>query len=203
MSLLLWILSLSLLVIIAIAGCYWWISTVANGCLYEVTEALPHRNIALLLGTAKYTSKGQSNPFFEYRVLQAVSVLNAHKADELIVSGADKVPQTPDEVDLMYRSLLHTGIPPAQLRRDHQGTRTWYSVLRCKMIYNTMDPIIISQRFHLQRAVFIALKMGMQPIGINAKKVTGSIGTKMILRESLARVKCLIDCYLLKPRLKT
>lgn len=202
MSLLLWILMFILLLIAAVACCYWWVSAVANGRLYDTVEALPHRKTALLLGTAKYTTAGQPNLFFDHRIAAATAVIKSNKADQLIISGADKVPHTPDEVDFMYHSLADAGILPEIIRRDHRGTRTWHTVLRCKMIYKTLDPIIISQRFHNQRAVFIALRMGMQPIGINAKKVAGPMGSRMILRESLARVKCLMDCYLLKPRMK-
>lgn len=202
MNLLLWILLFLLLFLIGIICCYWWISLKANTYLYNSVEILPHRQTALLLGTAKYTTERQPNLFFSNRIAKVIAVYNQNKTDKILVSGADKIPQTLDEADLMCQSLLNLGVLPEAIIEDHKGNRTWNSILRCKLEFKIKDPLIVSQRFHNQRAVFIALKMGMQPIAVNADKVAGHAGIKIILREALARVKCLMDCYLLHPNIQ-
>lgn len=200
MPALLWIcFTLVLLFIIGVGCCYLWVSRVARPYLYNEIETLPFRKTALLLGTAKFTRHGYVNLFFTRRVAKAVEIYQHHKTEALLISGADKIPGASDEVDHMYEILTALGIPPAHVIKDHKGNRTWNSMWRCKHHFKTADPLIVSQRFHNERAVFIGLRMGMSPIAVNASKIRGTTAIRMFFREGLARVKCLMDCYLWNP----
>ncbi len=200
MPLTLWILlALCFLFILGTGGCYLWISRISAPYLFDKAAGLPHRETALLLGTAKFTRHGQLNSFFTRRIAKAVEVYRLGKTKHFIISGANRHPAPEDEVDFMEQSLLSEKISYELLIKDHKGSRTWNSLWRCKHIYHVTDPVIISQRFHNQRAIFIGLKMGMHPIAVNAAKVGGRVAIRMFLRECLARVKCILDCYLLRP----
>lgn len=189
-----------ILFLLGTGSCYLWISIVAAPYIYSDTQHLPSRKTALLLGTAKFTREGRLNAYFIRRIAKAIRVYNLRKVEHILISGADKLPYMKDEVDFMYQNLLAERIPPGALIKDHKGSRTWNSLWRCKKVYGITDPLIISQHFHNQRAVFIGLKMGMHPIAINASKVGGKAGLRMFLRECMARIKCLMDCYWLKPQ---
>lgn len=200
MDIWLWILLLFILIlIIGITGIYLWISHITNPYIFDSTETLLHRQTALLLGTAKLTKRGQTNFFFANRITTSSEVYNKDIINHILVSGANKPSSSSDEVDDMVQALLELKISPKSILTDQKGLRTWASVWRCKNTYHIADPLIISQRFHNQRAVFIALKLGMHPIAVNAAMVKGKAGVRMLLREALARVKCLLDCYLFKP----
>ena len=200
MELWLWImLVLLLLVLTGITGCYLWISAKAKPYIFSFPQKIPCRKYALLLGTAKRTGKGNINSFFIKRVDKTAEVFNQKKVNKIFISGADQPASAPDEVDDMLQTLIQKDIASNAITTDHKGYRTWASLWRCKYIYHISAPLIISQRFHNQRAVFIALRLKMDPIAINADSVKGMTGKKMILREALARVKCLMDCYLFKP----
>lgn len=203
MNVILWIaIGLPLLTLTGIVICYQWISIASYPYIYHSIKELPTDRKGLLLGTAKLTREGNENLFFSFRVKKAAELYHSGKIQNIIVSGADKhaLPQDQDEVDDMAISLSKHGVPHHAIIEDHKGFRTWASVWQCKNCYHIKNPLIISQKFHNQRAVFIARKMGMHPLAINAHKVHGRAGFIIILREALARVKCIMDCYLFTPK---
>ncbi|HLR38341.1 MAG TPA: ElyC/SanA/YdcF family protein, partial [Chitinophagaceae bacterium] len=188
MNVILWIaIGLLLLILTGILICYQWISIVSHPYIYHSIENLPSGRKGLLLGTAKLTREGNENLFFSFRVKKAAELYHSGKIQEIIISGADKHPLHKDEVDDMAKSLSKQSVPYHAIRKDHKGFRTWVSVWRCKNSYNIVSPLIISQKFHNQRAVFIARKMGMHPLALNAQKVHGRAGFIIIIREALAR----------------
>lgn len=76
---------------------------------------------------------------------------------------------------------------------DYAGFRTLDSVVRAKEIFGLTELIFISQKFHNERAIYLANKNGIDAIGFNARDVGGSSGKRIRLREYLARVKVFVD----------
>ncbi len=114
------------------------------------------------------------------------------KIDYILVSG-DNGSKYYDEPSDFKEELIRRGIPAAQIYLDYAGFRTLDSVVRAKKIFGQERITIISQKFHNERAIYLAEKNGISAIGFNAKDLSGKYGLKTKVREYLARTKAFID----------
>ncbi len=152
---------------------------------------LPHKTAALVLGcTPEY-----GNPYFIHRIKAAKDLYNSGKCDYLIVSG-DNSRKEYDEPTAMKNALIRAGIPDSAIYRDYAGFRTLDSIVRADAIFSQDDIIIVSQRFHLERALFIAKTNSIEAIGYPAEDVYYEINKYVFFREKLARVKAVLDVML-------
>jgi SanA protein len=135
-------------------------STVAN---------VPPADVALVLGTSPIGPEGGPNRFFVFRLDAAAELYKAGKAKYFIVSGA--VDSRYDEPLAMRDGLVARGVPADAIYRDPSGDRTVDSIVRARQIYGQTRLIIVSQRFHLARALFLALHEGIDAWGFEAQDV--------------------------------
>ena len=172
-----------------------------NSDIYTDIKKVPAKKAALVLGTAKYISKGKQNYFYTYRIRAAVQLWKAKKVNAIVVSG-DKSTYY-DEVTSMYKDLIKLGVPSKYITRDFHGHRTFDSIVRAKEVFSLDDYIIVSQKFHLNRALYIAHEKGQKAIGFAAKDIKGTkAAQKMIDREALAQVKAFLDIHVLNTKPK-
>lgn len=164
----------------------------AKGKTFYDLELLKHSKVGLVLGTTKYLTNGQVNLFFKYRIDAALELYKNGKIDFILVSG-DNGNSNYDEPSDFKNELIKNGIPENRIFLDYAGFRTLDSVVRAKEIFGQTELIIISQKFHNERAIYLAEKNGIKAVGYNARDVSGSSGTKVQLREYLARTKAFID----------
>jgi SanA protein len=164
--------------------------------VFENPGQITENKTGLLLGTSKYLSRGKLNMYFMNRIEAAVELYKAGKIHYIIVSG-DNRHLTYNEPMIMKKELIRQGIPADSIYVDYAGFRTLDSVVRGKEIFGQASFTIISQEFHNKRAVFIARKKGINAIGYNAKDVTSYMGFKTKVREIFARVKAVLDIYIL------
>jgi SanA protein len=196
MSKLKWIFLLCIVGIITLYSIDRYIGEVGND-IYNNTKEVPQKKAALLLGTAKYMRGGGKNYFYTYRIRAAVALWKTGKVKAIVVSG-DNGTKYYDETTTMYDDLVKAGIPKKYISKDHAGFRTLDSVVRAEAIFDLKDYIIISQKFHLERALFIAKAKGQKTIGFAAKDIPGTAAAyKMKAREYLARAKAFLDIYIL------
>lgn len=105
-----------------------------------------------------------------------------------------------DEVYAMKKYALGSGIDTDDIFCDHAGFSTYDSLYRAKEIFGCKRIIVVTQRFHLARAVYIGRRLGMEVYGVECDNGYAYGSAKVnALRESLARVKAVLDCELLKP----
>ena len=179
-----------------------YMDVTAQDRIYTDVGKVAHKKAALLLGTAKYVARGKKNYFYVYRIRAAVDLWKAGKVDAILVSG-DNATKYYNETKRMKNDLIKAGVPKKYIAEDHAGFRTLDSVLRAEAIFDLKDYIIISQKFHLERALFIAKSKGQKVIGYAAKDIPGTkAARKMAFREYLARMKAFLDVTILqtKPR---
>jgi len=170
--------------------------------IYKDIKNVPKKKAALLLGTAKYVKKGKQNYFYTYRIKAAVELWKAKKVDAIVVSG-DNSTKYYDETTTMFKDLVKKGVPPEYIAKDHAGFRTFDSVIRAKEIFDLDDYIIISQEFHLKRALYIAKEKGQKAIGFAAHDIKGTNAAKrMEAREFLAGIKAFLDVNVLDTKPK-
>ena len=195
-----WIKRLFLLSVIGLAAMVAidrYVAYVGSRYIYDDLHALPHKRAALLLGTAKYLAGGYTNYFYTYRIRAAAALWKAHKIDAIVVTG-DNGTKYYDETTTMYNDLIKAGVPARYITRDYAGFRTLDSVVRAEAIFGLKDYIIVSQRFHLERALFIAHAKGQKAVGFVAKDIPGTAAAnRMKIRELLARTKAFFDVYVL------
>lgn len=188
---------LFLLLIITALGLDRWVSWQAAPYIYDDLTTLPHRQVGVVLGTAKYYRTGIINQYYRYRIQGAVNVYNSSKIDYLLLSG-DNAQQSYNEPTTMRRDLIKSGIDPAHLVLDYAGFRTLDSIVRTRKVFDTNDFIIITQRFHCERALFIALHTGIQAQCYAVPSPKNILSIR--LREVAARLGALVDLFILKRK---
>lgn len=164
----------------------------AKNKMYSSSAKIPHNKVGLLLGTSKYLSNGTINQYYQNRIDATLSLYKAGKIDFIIVSG-DNSRKEYDEPTTIKNDLIACGVPADKIFLDYAGFRTLDSVVRCDKIFGQKSITIISQKFHNERALFIAKYKGIKAIGFNAKDVQKYYGFKTQLREKFARVKTMMD----------
>lgn len=193
---------ISILVIIAIiAGSDSLIHFKTRKYLFGDKDEIPTNKVGLVLGTSKNLRGGHPNPYFTYRINAAVKLYKAGRIRYLIVSGDNSI-RSYNEPKYMRDALIKAGVPKEKIYLDYAGFRTFDSIIRCKEIFGQSKFTVISQPFHNERAVFIARSKGLKAIGFNAKDVGYQAGLKTQLREKLARVKTMIDLFLINQKPK-
>ena len=168
------------------------IKSASKNCLYSDLTEIPYKKVGLVLGTTKFLQNGQVNLYYQYRIDATIALYQAGKISYIVVSG-DNSRKTYDEPTQMKADLVLGGIPEEVIFLDHAGFRTWDSVVRMKEIFSQDDFIIISQRFHNERAVYLAKRYGLNAVAFNAKDVSKYYGFKTNIREKLARIKVFVD----------
>jgi len=159
---------------------------------YNSLADIPHNKVGLLLGTSKFLVDGRVNAYYSYRIEATKKLFEAKKIDFVLVSG-DNGTISYDEPTVIKKDLLESGIPTSSIFLDYAGFRTLDSIVRSKEIFGQNSITVISQKFHNERAIFIAEKKGIEAIGYNAQDVSTYFGLKTQLREKLARLKMMFD----------
>jgi len=165
--------------------------------LYASLKDLPKRGVVIVLGTAKYVRKGKINYYYKYRIDATVKLYKSGKVNAILISGDNATPYY-NEPARMKQDLIKQNIPKNKIYLDFAGFRTLDSILRAKEIFGIKKCIIVSQKLHLERAIFIASKNSVDAIGYIAKDYAGTKAwLRMRIREYLARVKAFLDIYIL------
>lgn len=172
-----------------------WISWKTAPYIYEELQTLPHRQVGVVLGTSKYYRTGVLNQYYRYRIQGAINAYNSGKVKYLLLSG-DNAQQSYNEPMTMRRDLLAAGVAPSDIALDYAGFRTLDSIVRTRKVFDTNDFIIITQRFHCERALFIALHMGIQAQCYAVPSPKNMMTVRV--REIFARLGALTDLYILK-----
>lgn len=185
-------LTIATLCVISLIICNRIIKKNASSKLYTEVNEIPENDTGLLLGTSPKLKNGNNNLYFDYRILAAVKLYKAGKIKYILISG-DNRKKDYNEPEEMKKALMQKGVPEKVIYLDYAGFRTLDSVVRAKEVFGLNRFTIISQRFHNERAVYLAEKNGINAIGYNAKDVEAYAGLKTNIRELFARVKMFID----------
>lgn len=185
----------------AVVVCNLWVVGATKGHVFGSVTSLPAREVGLLLGTGKTTRGGWSNPHFVNRVHAAAELYHAGKIKNVLVSGDNHVKGYDEPTD-MKAALMAAGVPEQAIALDYAGFRTLDSIVRAKKVFGLSQFTVISGRFHNYRALFIAQRYGIDAVAYCAEDVPLRFSLKTKLRECGARLKAVVDLYVLqtKPR---
>lgn len=177
--------------------CNYLVSCNAEGRLYTDVSSVPQSEFGLLLGTTPQTRIGcKPNQFFKYRIDAAEALYKAGKVKSILVSGDENSLDGVNEVKCMRDSLIARGVPGSAIILDGKGLRTLDSMVRATNVYGMHSYIVISQKFHNERAIYLAEHLGLDVeylSGFNAADATSNMAIMTYIREYFARVKMFID----------
>jgi SanA protein len=173
-----------------------YVESVAADQVYNDLADLPGRRVGLILGTGKWAPSGRVNLFYQRRLEAALALYRKGKVERLLVSGDNSRPDY-DEPTEMHDDLVALGVPSEHITLDYAGFRTYDSVIRAKQVFGLDSFVVVSQRFHCLRAVYLARAAGIDAVGFAAQDVGGATGMRIRLREVLARTQAVVDWNIL------
>lgn len=169
----------------------------AEGRTFDNVDNIPHNKYAMLLATSPITPAGEHNYSFDKRIDAAEQLFNSGKCDYIIASGgnySDTQIFGCDEPKAIRDSLIARGIPDDRIISDYQGTRTINSIANLKYIFKIDSVTLISQKYHNQRAIYLADRQEIAAIAFNADDTPKPLKhLKNTIREYFARLKMFID----------
>lgn len=164
----------------------------ARGFVFDDLKQVPRARVGLVLGCSTNLADGRPNPYFVHRIEAATALYAEGVVAYLLVSG-DNGTRDYDEPTMIKAALVERGVPAHRIVLDYAGFRTLDSVIRAREVFGIDDFVVVSQRFHCERAVLLARRLGMHATGYAASDVPGIEGAKTRAREWLARAKAVID----------
>jgi len=190
-----------LLVVVFLAAatfgtCAWVIQQAGKGRVYDRADAIPVRDVGLVLGTSERRLDGGDNPYFKYRIAAAAKLYHVGKVKHLLLSGDNHL-QGYNEPEDMKRSLVAQHVPPGVITLDYAGLRTLDSIVRAEKVFGLRRFTIISQRDHDERALLIARQYGIDAIAYAADDVGFGYAMKAHVHEWFAEVKVVLDLFVL------
>jgi SanA protein len=178
-------------------GLSWWRVARCGVLAHDQVEQLPKRRVALVLGCSPFLRDGSPNWFFNNRMDAAAELWKSGKVEYLLVSGDNRF-RNYDEPTEMKKALVARGIPAAKVVCDFAGITTLDSVVRAKAVFDQESVTIVSQRFHNERAIYLARAFGIDAVGYNAADVPVSSAPRTYLREVLSRQRAWLDANILR-----
>jgi SanA protein len=159
---------------------------------------MPTVDAALVLGAAPIGPEGGPNRYFERRLDAAAALFKAGKVKYLLASG-DRRGSSYDEPTAMRAGLIARGVPVDAIYRDFAGVRTLDSILRAADVFGQKRLIIVSQRFHVARAIFLARNSGLEAWGLEARDVARPYSVFTLLRRYPSALRAYYDIWFDTP----
>jgi len=185
------------LLALAVALVNAYVLTSGGDSTSEVDE-VPATEVAIVLG-ALVEPDGDMSTMLADRVEQASRLWRAGRVEKILVSG-DHRSWEYDEPDTMRKALVRDGVPPQVVFEDHAGFDTWATMVRARKIFDVREAVVITQGFHMPRALFLADRAGIEAIGLTSDlHPYGFQGRKSDVREVLSRLKAVADVTLETP----
>ncbi len=184
-----------LVLLVALANVY--VLWKGGGSTSSIAD-VPKAEVAIVPG-ALVQPNGKMSGMLGDRVEQASRLWHAGKVKKILVSG-DHGSWKYDEPDTMREALVRDGVPPRDVFEDHAGFDTWATMVRARSIFGVRHAVVVTQGFHMPRALYLADAAGIDATGLTADlHHWGYQGRKSEAREVLSRVKAIADVTLDTP----
>lgn len=168
---------------------------------YTDPAALPPQRVAIVFG-AGVRPNGQPSRVLADRIRAAVQLYQAGQVQKLLMTG-DNSRADYNEVGVMERYAVGLGVPATDITLDYAGFSTYESCYRAQAIFGVQQAILITQQFHLPRAVYTCRQLGITAVGLGTpdwERYGSVIVTQYIMRESLATLKALWQVHVTRPQ---
>lgn len=187
---------LVLLGLFTIFGINQYVKNMANTKILESFSDIKDMEAILVLG-CEVKPDGSLSLMLKDRLDKAIQLYKAGVAPKVIVSGDHRTDHY-DETNAMKNYMMKNNIPSEDIFMDHAGFATYDSMYRAKYIFKVEKCVVVTQEYHLYRAVYIGNALGMETYGTSAIKTKYNGQSARNFREFLARNKDFIKC-IFKP----
>ncbi len=176
-----------------------WVTLAAKPHVYPLAQA-PEREAAIVFGAGLYRN-GEPTPVLQDRVATAVRLYLSGKVRVILLSGDNRSIYY-NEPEAMRRYALQLGAPPGALVLDYAGLRTYDTCYRARTIFGVHSAILVTQRFHLSRALYLCRQLGVDAAGVPAdnqyyRKIARACWQ---LRETLATPVAVWEVHVTHPQ---
>ncbi|MFG6667572.1 vancomycin high temperature exclusion protein [Halomonas sp. HNIBRBA4712] len=182
--------------LVLVAGNFWVLASTAAYIDRPVEQCRPG-DVAVVFGTSNWTRSGLRNPHFNARMRTSARLLERRTVEHLLLSGDNRT-QSYNEPRVMWRDLNRRGVPSARMTLDFAGFSTYDTLARARDVFKLDEAVLVTQSWHLPRAIYIARSLGMEVTGCVAEQRRAAGEWRLRLREVAARVATLGDLYLWK-----
>ena len=185
------LLTILILAVVAFAAVFSinaYVISAAKGSIISEEDALALGNVDCIVVLGCYVSNGTPSEMLNDRLLQGIALYDQKASGKLIMSG-DHGRTDYDEVNVMKTFAEDRGVPSEDIFMDHAGFSTYESMYRARDIFQAKKIIIVTQKYHLYRALYIAKALGLDAYGVASDPREYSGQTYREVREILARNK--------------
>ena len=188
----------TVLIVGGTAAAIWgWIQWRYDRLVVTEIAAAPEIPVAIVFG-AGIRADGRLSPMLADRMDTAVALYDAGKVRKLLVSGDNRFADY-DEPGRMYDYAVARGVLPADVVRDYAGRRTYDTCYRAKAIFSVERALLVTQRFHLPRAIFTCRNLGVDGIGFSADRRPYWSNNYYRFRDAFATLRAWWDVKIAHP----
>ena len=176
-------------------GVNWYMASSVEARILSPEEAAELDADCILVLGAGLRKDNSPSPILRERIDRGIELYNLTAAPKLLMSG-DHGRREYNEVGVMKALAVEAGIPSHDVFMDHAGFSTYESLYRARDVFCAKRVIIVSQKYHLYRALYIADQLGLEAYGVGADVQRFYGQTTREMRESAARVKDFLYCMI-------
>ncbi|MBN1439857.1 MAG: YdcF family protein [Anaerolineales bacterium] len=184
-----------------LAGLPWiYIRLKTQPRIFRSPQDAPSAPVAIVFGAGLYRD-GTPLPVLADRVAAAVDLYKSGKVGKLLLTGDNRFPEY-NEPEAMRQYAISLGVPEADLVRDFAGRRTYDSCYRARFVFNVRQAILVSQDFHLPRALYLCDNLGIDAVGVAADRYEYRTTSLLLwnLREWAACAAAIVDAQVTHPQ---
>lgn len=201
-TLIVWLLVAGAAALLCVGGLRWWTHRSYGGKVYGSVAAVPAETdprIAIVFGAGLWRDGGPSPVLYD-RILTAVELYRAGKVRKLLLTGDNRF-HNYNEPDVMRQTAIELGVPEEDLVPDYAGRRTYDSCYRAREIFGVRRAVLVTQGFHLDRALYLCDSLGIDSIGVVADRrdYTRDAHLWWRVRELPATFGAWVNLNLLRP----
>ena len=179
-----------------------WLSNAYAARIYESIDDLPGKDtppVAIVFG-AGLTRSGEPTAVLYDRVAIAAELYQRGLVNKLLLSGDNRF-ENYNEPEAMRRTAIRLGVPDEDLVLDYAGRRTYDSCYRAHEIFGVQRAVLVTQAFHLERALYLCEALGIDGVGVKAdrRNYAGGAQTAWLVREAIATLGAWVDVNLTRP----
>jgi SanA protein len=178
------------LCLLILLSLHFYVKYKARHKIFSNVENVTDKDFAIVLGAA-IKNNNQPGNYLKYRLDDAITLYQSGRVKKILISG-DNGEDAHDEISVMNNYLVKNGVPQDIIFGDYAGFDTYSTMERAEKIFGIENAIIVSQGFHLPRAVYIAREKGIDAIGYSTRQSFGK--RRYFLREYFATIKSFFDC---------
>ncbi len=174
-----------------------WVQWRYDQFIWSNVADVPPQPVAIVFGAGIYAD-GHLSPMLQDRVDAAIGLYRAGKVRKLIFSGDNRFVDY-DEPGRMYDYAVAQGMPPGDIVRDYAGRRTYDTCYRAAAIFGVRQAVLVTQSFHLPRALFTCNALGVEAVGLAADQRAYGSEQFYQLRDAVATLEAWLEVMIFHP----